>query len=578
MESILSEIGSHPKLLESIAVVSSSDEVQEYLLIKNPRTSKYLKIGKGEYSILSTLDGKKSLEDIYQKFGSQYSCDKLNELIARAYKLRLLEKDCISKEDEKNLGIVRRIIRNFTYEKLFHIKIKTIRPDYWLNRIHSVTRFLFNRYVLIVSLAVILAGLIALFSNWTVVYNTFWQAVHSGEILIMIVPLLAIIILHELAHGLLCKHFGGYIYEMGFMFFYFAPTFYCNVTDSYRFNRGKRISINGAGIYLQFVLGSCSILVWFITGSSFGTWGRLALLFSFVNYFSGCLNLIPFIKLDGYWILSAIVQIDNLRQKSFEFLGLVFMTKFLGISRSKYKLLKPGKKERIVFSLYGIMAVIFTLSLLVFIGFRFGEYLVSRLGTIGFVIFIIVLFIFLLKAISVTVKFIFSVFRSGFKPFLRLIAIVIIFGSVIAAILLQVNTTYWVRALYRVIPPASLPSAGDAGTGTMVKLYLSEIDVEAVRAGQEVAIDVFTDGVLRRIEGTVSTDAPRKELYYNTSQNFALTPLFLHSVEKIVLLAKFNDPGKLLLKEKTGSALIQIGKLKLAYIFIKKIQRLLPKI
>ena len=45
--------------------------------------------------------------------------------------------------------------------------------------------------------------------------------------------LLVIGFVHESAHGLTCKHYGGEVHSMGLMFLYFTPCFYVDVTESW---------------------------------------------------------------------------------------------------------------------------------------------------------------------------------------------------------------------------------------------------------------------------------------------------------------------------------------------------------
>ena len=54
--------------------------------------------------------------------------------------------------------------------------------------------------------------------------------------------LLVVTLLHELAHGLTCKHYGGEVREIGFLLLFFMPCFYCNVSDAWllaRLNASK---------------------------------------------------------------------------------------------------------------------------------------------------------------------------------------------------------------------------------------------------------------------------------------------------------------------------------------------------
>jgi hypothetical protein len=51
--------------------------------------------------------------------------------------------------------------------------------------------------------------------------------------LLMIVTTFAIKSVHELGHGLTCKHFGGEVHEVGAMMLVFQPYFFVNVSDSW---------------------------------------------------------------------------------------------------------------------------------------------------------------------------------------------------------------------------------------------------------------------------------------------------------------------------------------------------------
>ena len=69
--------------------------------------------------------------------------------------------------------------------------------------------------------------------------------------------------IHELGHGLTCKHFGGEVHEVGVMLLVFTPYFFVNVSDSWVLpDRNKRILISAAGIYVELVLASLATFLW----------------------------------------------------------------------------------------------------------------------------------------------------------------------------------------------------------------------------------------------------------------------------------------------------------------------------
>ena len=55
-----------------------------------------------------------------------------------------------------------------------------------------------------------------------------WETVVLAWITIVVATTL-----HEFAHGLTCKRFGGEVHEVGVLFMFFTPCFFCNVSDAW---------------------------------------------------------------------------------------------------------------------------------------------------------------------------------------------------------------------------------------------------------------------------------------------------------------------------------------------------------
>ena len=73
-------------------------------------------------------------------------------------------------------------------------------------------------------------------------------------------------VLHELGHGLSCKHFGGECHEIGFMLLVLTPCLYCNVSDSWMLpNKWQRAIIGAAGMYVEVVLASIATFLWWFS-------------------------------------------------------------------------------------------------------------------------------------------------------------------------------------------------------------------------------------------------------------------------------------------------------------------------
>ena len=141
---------------------------------------------------------------------------------------------------------------------------------------------------------------------------------------------LALGFIHETAHGLTCKHYGGQVHSMGLMFLYLMPAFYVDVTEIWiSATKVQRLATIIAGIWVEMVVCGLAMIVW--TNTLPGEW-----LHDFayqVILITGIavvvINLNPLIKLDGYYFLTELIGIPELKERSTAFLSGWFQSRVL---------------------------------------------------------------------------------------------------------------------------------------------------------------------------------------------------------------------------------------------------------
>jgi putative peptide zinc metalloprotease protein len=123
-------------------------------------------------------------------------------------------------------------------------------------------------------------------------------------------------IIHEFGHGLTCKHYGGEVHEMGLMMMIFSPFLYADVTDSYVFpNKRHRILVAAAGIYVELVIAAIATLLWSISQPG-PTQQLLFNLMLITSVWTILFNANPLMKFDGYYMLTDLLDVPNLRSKA----------------------------------------------------------------------------------------------------------------------------------------------------------------------------------------------------------------------------------------------------------------------
>jgi CRP-like cAMP-binding protein/Zn-dependent protease len=124
--------------------------------------------------------------------------------------------------------------------------------------------------------------------------------------------------MHELGHAVVISRYDRKVKSAGFMIYFGSPAFFVEATDSLMLERRQRILQSSTGPFTELVIaGVAGLAVFFFPG---GPLADLLYKFALLNYLVIFLNLIPLLELDGYWILSDLIQVPDLRPRSLQFI------------------------------------------------------------------------------------------------------------------------------------------------------------------------------------------------------------------------------------------------------------------
>ncbi len=350
-----------------------------YWVVKDPVGLQYFRFEEEEFAILQMLDGQSSLDDIAERFEAEFPpqtirVEELQNFIGMLHKSGLVLSDAPGqgwalkeRRDEKKHRELLGALSN-----VLSLRLRGIDPERLLNWLYPYVRWFFTPAATIGALMLATAALTLVTVQFDVFksrlpdFNSFFAA-QNWLALGMI--LTATKILHEFGHGMSCKHFGGECHEMGVMFLVGMPCLYCNVSDSWMLpNRWHRAAIGAAGMYVEIVLASiCTFIWWF---SQPGLLNYFCLNVMFVSSVSTILfNANPLLRYDGYYILSDILEIPNLRQKASTILNRKLGKWCLGLEEPDDPFLP--KRHQAMFALYTVASSVYrwmvTLSILFFL-------------------------------------------------------------------------------------------------------------------------------------------------------------------------------------------------------------------
>ncbi len=333
----LSSVATRPlpfRLRADLQIERSQHLGCEQVVIKDPIGLQYFRFEREEFALLQRLDGRSSLENIQRDFQTEcrprtVSTAAIYELICRAHRDGLVVSDAPGQGEQLHDRHLsgRRQSRRDALANLLCIRFRGVDPGCLLEWSNRWMGWIFSPWAVMASLAVAvvaLMGVVVQFAEFHArlpEFHTFFAA----ENWIWLALTLAVTkILHEWGHGVACKRFGGECHEMGIMLLVLTPCLYCNVSDAWMMpNRWHRIAIAAAGMYIELILASICTLVWWFT--EVGPLNSLCLAVMFVcSVGTLSMNANPLMRYDGYYILSDLLRIPNLRQKaSLAFRGLV---------------------------------------------------------------------------------------------------------------------------------------------------------------------------------------------------------------------------------------------------------------
>src|SRR5262249_13935290 len=199
---------------------------------------------------------------------------------------------------------------------LLHWRKKHLDPDPLITWLAPRLWFVWTRAFLVLSAGCILAAGVVVWLNRAEVASSARGALRWETGVWVFLTLLAVGILHEFAHGLTCKHHGGEVREIGFLLLFFMPGFYCDVSDAWLFKeKSKRLWVTFAGGYFELFLWALAVCAWRLTLP--GTLPhQLAFVVVSVCGVQTLFNFNPLIKLDGYYLLSDVLEVPNLQQRA----------------------------------------------------------------------------------------------------------------------------------------------------------------------------------------------------------------------------------------------------------------------
>jgi putative peptide zinc metalloprotease protein len=331
-----------------------------------------------QWQIVQLFDGVRSYEEIAELYTEQTGAPIAAEDLQGFAESMEQEDFWYKTPQEKNLAMSQKLLNRRgrvagrkSKINLAHMTFSGWDPDRYLTWLdNAIGKVVYSPWSV---LAVVL-----LFAFEAVVFVTKWSVLGPDTVLFYnftkktlldVVQFYALFLvlgfIHESAHGLTCKHYGGQVHSMGLMFVYLMPAFYVDVTEIWiSASKVQRLATIIAGIWVEMMVCGLAMIVWMNTlpGEWVHDFAYQVILITGIMVV--VVNLNPLIKLDGYYFLTELIGLPELKEQSTAFLSGWFQSRVL---RLPVEVPAVTRKRAPFFILYAIVSGLYSYTLLFFV-------------------------------------------------------------------------------------------------------------------------------------------------------------------------------------------------------------------
>lgn len=196
-------------------------------------------------------------------------------------------------------------------------RIPLWHPDAWLERWQSATDRLFSARFLWLTLGCLVFGIFQVSRQWHTFTASLVDTFSLSGLMSYGVALFFVKLLHELGHAFTAKRLGCRVPTMGVAFLVLWPVAYTDTNETWRLtDRKQRLQVAAAGIVTELIIAAWATLAWTLLPD--GSLRSMAFVLATTSWVATlAINASPFMRFDGYFILSDLLDISNLHERSF---------------------------------------------------------------------------------------------------------------------------------------------------------------------------------------------------------------------------------------------------------------------
>ncbi|MGB7306068.1 MAG: HlyD family efflux transporter periplasmic adaptor subunit [Burkholderiaceae bacterium] len=390
-----------PPLREDLKLFSASEnrDGSPAWVIQDPVRNRFFRVGWVEFEVLSRW----KLRDpalIASEISARSTLEVTPEQVVQVAEF-FRQQQLVHVRDASGVAYLGELARRATLSRwkwLLHnylfIRIPLVRPQRFLQWLAPWCAFFYTRTFAIAAIASAVLGLVLALRQWDVFLTTFTDTFSPAGIAGYLAALFVAKTLHEMGHAITATRLGVRVAHMGVAFLVLWPMLYTDTGESWKLSeRRDRFRIAAAGMATEFALASFATLTWSLTAD--GPM-RSALFFLATTSWviTVGINASPFMRFDGYFLLSDTLDLPNLHSRSFAMARAALRRTLFGWREPDPESFEPRMRRFLITFAW----LTWTYRLIVFIGIAIAVY-VFFFKVLGIFLFVVEIAWFIVRPI-----------------------------------------------------------------------------------------------------------------------------------------------------------------------------------
>ncbi len=379
-----------PRLRPHVQITRQHYRGRRWHVVHDPSSNNFYRLNPIAHEFVGLLDGKRTVEAAWEISLTRHGDDaptqqEAIQLIGQLYQANLLRVDATPEIDQLLQRGKERTKKKAMSQAIgiMYFKIRLFNPDALVSWVEPMLRPILNRYGMLIWLAFCGFAVIRLLPELDTLLSGVDSAIAPSNWGWLIAVFIVTKALHELGHGVILKRHGGQVPEFGIMLLVMFPAPYVDASSAWSLpNKWNRIAVGAGGMLFELFIASIAALIWLQTLSAPDSLvHQIAYNAMFVASVSTILfNANPLMRFDGYYILSDLIEMPNLMQRSMNQIKFYFKRYVFGMSNERPPTVHAG--ERWILTVYGIGAIAYR----IFLFFSITLYVMGKMFAIGLIL------------------------------------------------------------------------------------------------------------------------------------------------------------------------------------------------